>query len=85
MLKLIKSVSMDIAATKLELIQWLIDLKDEKLIARIQGLRSLTTDWWDHISDDERQAIEEGLSELDRGEGIPHEQVMKEIHTKFSL
>ena len=28
-------------------------------------------------------AIEEGLAQLDRGEGIPHEQVIAEIKAKF--
>ena len=36
------------------------------------------TDWWDEISEEERQSIERGLAEADRGELIPHEQGMKE-------
>ncbi|HVS91329.1 MAG TPA: hypothetical protein VHE59_04805 [Mucilaginibacter sp.] len=30
-----------------------------------------------------KQAIEEAKSELDRGEGIPHEQVMAEIKARY--
>jgi predicted transcriptional regulator len=33
-------------------------------------------DWWDTISDEEREEIEQGLTEADRGEVIPHEEVM---------
>lgn len=33
-------------------------------------------DWWDIISDEERAEIEQGLAEADRGEVIPHEEVM---------
>ena len=34
------------------------------------------SDWWDEISEDERRSIEQGLAEADRGELIPHEEVM---------
>lgn len=76
---------MDIQATKLDLIQWLIQLRDEKLIAKIQNLRNEQTDWWDEISEEERQAIEEGLAQADRGELVPHEEVRKKISAKFGL
>ena len=32
--------------------------------------------WWDEISAEERAEIEEGLAEADRGETVPHEEVM---------
>lgn len=34
------------------------------------------TDWWDIISDEERAEIEQGLAEANKGEVIPHEDVM---------
>jgi predicted transcriptional regulator len=34
-------------------------------------------DWWDEISKDQKKAINKGLAQLDRGEGIPHKEVMK--------
>ena len=33
-------------------------------------------DWWDEISDEEKQEIEEGLAQADRGEVFSHEEVM---------
>jgi len=42
-------------------------------------------DWWDQISEAEKQAIEEGLASIERGEVYTHEEVMKEIKTKFNL
>ena len=42
-------------------------------------------DWLDEISESERNAIEEGLGEADRGELIPHEEVMKEVRAKYKL
>jgi len=43
------------------------------------------TDWWDEISEDERRSIEQGLAEADRGELIPHEQVMKELKSRYKI
>ncbi len=34
-------------------------------------------DWWDTISDLEKDAIYIGLRQLENGEGIPHEEVRK--------
>lgn len=42
-------------------------------------------EWWDEISEAERNAIEEGLAEADRGELIPHKEVMKEVREKYKL
>jgi predicted transcriptional regulator len=43
------------------------------------------SDWWNEISDSERQSIEKGLAEADEGKLIPHEQVMKEVKAKYNL
>ncbi len=37
----------------------------------------LKSDWWDEISDAEKKSIEKGLAQADKGELVPHEQVMK--------
>jgi len=34
------------------------------------------TDWWNTITEEERQEIETGLAEAERGEVITHEEVM---------
>ena len=70
---------------KLELIQWLLQLRDENLIAKVQNLRSEERDWWDEISEEERQAIEEGIAQANRGELVPHEEVRKKMSAKFGL
>lgn len=33
-------------------------------------------DWWDGISPEERAEIEEGIEQADRGEVLPHAEVM---------
>ena len=69
--------SMGLERRKLNLINWISSLKDEGLLKRIESIRSEESNWWEQISNEERAEIELGLSQLDKGEYIPHEQVMK--------
>ena len=34
-------------------------------------------DWWEQLSENYKDLIEQGLKELDEGKGIPHEEVMR--------
>lgn len=70
---------MDIQAEKLALIQWLTQLTDEKIIARIKQLRGRESDWWDELSSDEKAEIELGLKQAERGDTTPHDVVMSKF------
>ena len=76
---------MDIKAEKLDLIQWLLQLTDENVIAKIKQLRNEDADWWDSLGAGEANAIREGLDELDRGEAIPHDEALAEARRKYGL
>ncbi|GAA0894644.1 hypothetical protein GCM10009122_43250 [Fulvivirga kasyanovii] len=77
---------MDLRAEKLNLLEWLAGLNDPKILKEFISLKkSREVDWWDEIGEEEQLAIDEGLDQLSRGEGIPHDQVMKEIREKFKL
>lgn len=68
---------MDLQSEKLRLIEWLVELKDEAVLSRFIALRKeQDNDWWDLISDEEKREIEEGLQQIERGEVVPHEEVM---------
>lgn len=77
---------MDIQAEKLRLIEWLAGLNDTRTLNEFITLKKAReVDWWGEISEEERLAIDEGIAQLDRGEGIPHDQVMKEVREKYKL
>ena len=38
---------------------------------------------WNLLSEGERVAVEKGLSQLDQGQGIPHEKVMNNFRKKY--
>ena len=74
---------MSTAEIKLQLYRLIDSTNDASVLKRIYTALSKTIskeepDWWDTISDDEKAAIEAGLAELENGEVVSHEQVVKE-------
>jgi len=67
---------MDFTERKINLINWISNLEDENTLSRLESIKQEEPDWWDTISEEERAEIAEGLSQLDKGESILHEQVM---------
>jgi predicted transcriptional regulator len=72
---------MDIQSTKINLIHWLTELEDTDVLKQLAIIKG-GQDWWDEINEQERLAIDEGIAQLDRGEGIPHHEVMKLVNFK---
>ena len=80
-------VAMNIQAKKLKLVQMIINTDKPALLKRVEEvfMKETAVDWWDEISEAERKSIEKGLAEADRGDLIPHEEVMKEVKAKYNL
>jgi hypothetical protein len=71
---------MNLQAEKLKLIEWLAGLTDQTLIERIKLLKetqSTKVDWWEELSQTERDAIDQGLEDAERGKVTNHEEVRK--------
>jgi len=41
------------------------------------------TDFWSSLPEEIKQAVNNAKSELDKGKGIPHSQMMSEIKDRF--
>jgi hypothetical protein len=69
---------MNLQAKKLEIVQLILNTEKPSLLKKVEDVfkKEQATDWWYAISDEERAEIEQGLAEADRGEVIPHEEVM---------
>jgi predicted transcriptional regulator len=71
---------MDVIELRADLHNMIDKISDSDVLNAVKTLLSgkadKQADWWDTISEDERAEIELGLSEADRGELIPHEEVM---------
>ena len=59
----------------------IVETDDESILSKVQAyfttLKGKNVDWWDMISEQEKDAINTGLRQLENGEGIPHQQVRK--------
>jgi len=65
---------------KLALIEWITGLTDEEVIEQLKWIKEKTSegyDWWDDISDIEKQSITRGLKDLEAGKRTPHDDVKK--------
>ena len=67
---------MDISAKKLDLIQWVIQLNDEHLLNKIQALQAEDVDFWNELSEPQRQEIKKGLAELETGQKHDYESIV---------
>ncbi len=74
---------MDIAL-KYKIVEKIIQINDDTLLNEIESLSGLSeSDFWTEIPAEVKQAINKAKGELDRGEGIPHSQVMADIKNRF--
>lgn len=59
----------------------IVETDDESILTQVQAyftnLKSKNADWWDTLSDQEKQTIHIGLKQLENGEGIPHQEVKR--------
>lgn len=70
---------MDIHAKKLDLIQWLIQLNDERLLKKIEALQTEDNDFWNALSEQQKQEIKKGIAELDAGQKHEYEHVISKF------
>ncbi len=69
---------MNIEATKLELMQLLLNTNRESILMKIKRIyQEESSDWWAEMSAEEQAETEEGLRQSENGEVVSHESVMK--------
>jgi hypothetical protein len=72
------NIELNILNKKLELIQWLSTIEDSSIIEKIMDLRKKESkDWWNSISESEKESIEKGLLDADAGKLNPHSNARK--------
>jgi thiamine pyrophosphate-dependent acetolactate synthase large subunit-like protein len=78
-------VIMNLQAKKLELVQLILNIEKPAVLSKVEALlkKEKGADWWDEISEAEKKAVKESIAEADRGELIPHAEVMEEVRAKY--
>lgn len=75
--------NLNILNQKMELIQWLSTIEDDSIIEKIMDLRKQESkDWWNSISESEKDSIEVGLKEAEAGKLNPHSK-SRELYEKW--
>ncbi|MFP4048031.1 MAG: hypothetical protein ACLFT4_09785 [Bacteroidales bacterium] len=72
---------MDIQTKKYHLIEWITKIRDNQLLDKLMKLAE-DEDWWNKISEAERDAIEEGLQDLAENRTYDHSEVRK-LYEKY--
>lgn len=76
---------MNLDTRKINLINWISSVQETDIIDEIEKIQKEKTDWWDILSKEDKQALEEGLEQLDKGESLTRSQVRDKIKEKFNL
>jgi len=76
---------MNLETRKINLINWISSLQEADLIDKMEAIQKENADWWDTISNEDKQAIEEGLEQLDKGEFLTRSQVRAKVKEKYSF
>jgi hypothetical protein len=72
------NIELNILNKKLELIQWLSTIEDSTIIEKIMDLRKKESkDWWNSISESEKESIQKGILDADDGKLNPHSNARK--------
>ncbi len=72
---------MNIQLEKLELIKMLTEIENPAIIKSIKKiLTKEKKDWWDDLTDAQKEDIEEGERQIERGEFVLYEDMMKKHH-----
>jgi sensor domain CHASE-containing protein len=71
---------MDASAEKRELIEWLVNLKDEDVLDEIRSLKEKEEgDWFQALSKEEKEDIVAGIVDLENG----RESLFKDVIGKY--
>jgi len=72
---------MNISAEKLEIIQRICEIQDNDLIDLIKYVvdspHTSRSDWWDQITQEEKDSVNRGLNDLQQGKVYSHDQIRK--------
>ena len=71
---------MSIQTTKLELIKLILSVENPRIIKKISSLlKNETGDFWNDLSESQKEEIKLGMKQLDEGQGISWDDFLKKV------
>ena len=69
---------------KESLIEQIMKTEDDAILSQIKALLEFNkNDYWNNLPDHVKESIQIGIQESNQGLGRPHEEVMKELRSKY--
>lgn len=71
----------EINKKKLDLIAWINKLSDENIIEFLEALKKSKSkdDWWDELSESQKQTLQNGMDDIEKGNTIPSIKFWSEL------
>lgn len=77
---------MDIQLEKQKIIKMLTETNDVSIINAIKNVfKTQKKDFWEELTQEQRDEIEEGEREIERGEYVDFYELMEEIKVKYQI
>jgi hypothetical protein len=76
---------MNIETRKINIINWISSLQEEDILAKMEKIQKEKADWWNTVNDEDKEAINEGLEQLDKGEFLTRSQARNKIKEKYDF
>jgi len=70
---------MNIQNEKIELMKLILETENPKILESIKTLftKESTSDFWNSLSEEQREEIDLGISEIEKGETVDYESMMR--------
>lgn len=78
---------MNLQAKKLELVQLILNTEKKAVLEQVEALlkKGGDSDWWEELSEPEKETLKDSIKEADEGKLISHDEVLKEVRAKYKL
>nr|WP_067053416.1 hypothetical protein [Mucilaginibacter sp. L294] len=71
---------MDLHAEKLKLVQAVLDIQDVSLLKEVKRLlKPHTRDWFEELTEDQKESVLRGLEQANKGETISHNEAIARL------
>ncbi|RVU01989.1 hypothetical protein EOD41_08535 [Mucilaginibacter limnophilus] len=76
---------MDLQAEKIELVKLLLEVEDEQTLNEIKAVLHHDYDFYDDLPEAVKDSIEQALEDVEKGNVRSHEEVIKEMKSKYGI
>lgn len=72
-------MTVNLETRKLSIIEYLAELKDESILSQIENLLKPKIDFWDELTDTQKQGIQNGIEQLNNGDKVAYEDFIAQF------